>query len=183
MIEQKKLIMMGIIGTPHGIKGEVRIKSFAEDPFALSRYHPLYDDKGKNVTIVSLRLHKTQLIAQIDGVTNRDAAQKLQGMQLFVERQSLDDDLDEDEFYQTDLIGFRVIALDAQGKDETIGRISAFFNFGAGDLVEIKNEAGKSWLVPFSRAAVPLIDKKQEIIRLDRLAAGLVAGEEDIARQ
>jgi len=167
----KKSILMSVITSPHGLKGEVQIKSFSDDPFALSRYQTLYDEKGKIFRIMSLRLHKAKIVAHIDGVTNRNEAEELAGRQLFVDRQSLDDDLDSDEFYQSDLLGFR--AVDAQAGHE-IGRISGFFNFGAGDLVEISAASGKSWLIPFSRAAVPVIDREQETMRIDAQAAGLV---------
>jgi len=164
---------MGVIGAPHGIKGAVRIKSFAEDPLSLMHYQPLYDDRGQVLKILSLRLQKTWLIAHIDGVKNRNEAQALQGIKLFVDRQSLYNDLKNDEFYQSDLLGFRAVAIEG----EVIGNISGFFNFGAGDLVEISDEDGKSWLIPFSHAAVPVIDENKRQIEVDRLAAGLIEEE------
>jgi len=174
MIQQQKSILMAVIGAAHGLKGEVRIKSFSDDPFALSRYHVFYDNEGRKFRILNLRQHKAQIIAQIEGVTNRDGAQLLRGVQLFVDRQFFDDDLEEDEFYQADLIGFHALTFDGTDMGEEIGHISGFFNFGAGDLVEISDKKGKSWLVPFSHMAVPVIDKDKRQIGVDRLAAGLV---------
>jgi len=178
MTEQKLKILMGIIVAPQGIKGEVRIKSFSDDPLALSQYQPLYDEGGRQFKILRLRLHKTRLIAQFDGVTSRNAAEDLTGVKLFVDRQALDDDLEEDEFYQSDLLGFRAFLLNEQGLREEIGHITAFFNFGAGDLVEVSNEGGKSWLIPFTRAAVPVIDSANQQIDIDAEAAGLIESDE-----
>jgi len=182
MTEPKNKILMGVIAAPHGIKGEVRIKSFSDDPLSLSRYQPLYNEVGREVKILKLRLDKTKLIAQIDGVTDRNEAQELQGMRLFIDRQALDDDLEEDEFYQADLLGFRVVVRDeqgmGQGREEEIGHISGFFNFGAGDLIEVRATSGKSWLIPFSRAAVPVIDKLNQKMEIEPQAAGLVESEE-----
>jgi len=180
MTVSKNKILMGVIAAPHGIKGEVRIKSFSDDPLSLSRYQPLYNETGREVKILKLRLDKTKLIAQIDRVTDRNEARELQGTQLFVDRQALDDDLEEDEFYQADLLGFRAVVRDEQGQGEEIGRISGFFNFGAGDLVEVRAESGKSWLIPFSRAAVPVIDKLNQQIEIDEQAAGLIDNEENL---
>jgi len=171
----KKSILIGVIGAPHGIKGELRITSFSDDPYRLSHYQPLYDAQGREFKILSLRLHKTKIIAQIEGIANRDAAQALTGTELYVDRESLEEDLEEDEFYQSDLLGFSVMVL-AEGELEArreIGHVSAFFNFGAGDLLEVSNDMGESWLIPFSRAAVPIIDKQQLIMHIDAHAAGL----------
>jgi len=168
----KKSILIGVIGAPHGIKGELRITSFSDDPSRLGHYQPLYDEQGRQFKILTLRLHQSKLIAQIEGVKNRDEAQALTGIQLFVERDKLDDDLERDEFYQSDLLGFRVVA--TTDKQDLIGHISGFFNFGAGDLVEIRNDKGGSWFIPFSRAAVPVIDEQQRQIEVDKVAAGLV---------
>jgi len=177
MIKEKKSILMGVIGAAHGIKGEVRIKSFSDDPFALIRYAPIYDALGRHFTILNLRLHKTRLIAQIEGIKTREEAQALRDTELFVDRQSFDDDLEEDEFYQTDLLGFAAFALEEDGQEaKQIGHVSAFFNFGAGDLVEISNDAGVSWLVPFTHEAVPVIDRQKKSLHINRQAAGLVEG-------
>jgi len=167
----KKSILMAIIGSPHGIKGELHIKSFSDDPFALRDYPPLYDTQGRQFKIVKLRAHKTRLIGQIEGVTSREAAQNLQGVELFIDRDNFYEDLDDDEFYQTDLLGFRVY--DIKCKRE-LGTVSGFFNFGAGDLVEIREQAGKSWLIPFTHAAVPVIDEEKGEVGIDSQAAGLV---------
>jgi len=170
----KKSILIGVIGAPHGIKGELRITSFSDDPYRLSHYQPLYDAQGRQFKILSLRLHKAKLIAQIEGVASRDAAQTLTGTELFVDRENLDDDLEEDEFYQSDLLGFSVVILAEKGQEtKEIGHVSAFFNFGAGDLVEVSSDRGESWLIPFSRAAVPIIDKQQLVMHIDAHAAGL----------
>jgi len=171
MSKLQKPVLMAVIGSAHGTTGEVRVKTFTGDPLALGRYGLLYDQAGRAYGIKSLRLHKTVVVVRFDGVDTRSAAEALNGTQLFVDRSQLPDDLDDDEFYQEDLIGFKVCTADG----DEMGHIRAFFNFGGGDLVELALTGGKNQLIPFSKAAVPEIDMAAGRIVVDPLAAGLAA--------
>ena len=146
---------MGRIGAAHGIKGEVRIVSFTEEPLALLDYGPLVTNKpGLVVEILSARATTNVLVARIKDVGDRSAAEKLNGVELFVDRDKLPPPTDDDDFYHADLIG-----LDVRLSDGTvIGQVTAIPNFGAGDLLEVRDvRSGDTFLFPFTKAVVPEI--------------------------
>ena len=146
---------MGRIGAAHGIKGEVRIVSFTEEPLALLDYGPLVTNKpGLVVEILSARATTNVLVARIKDVGDRSAAEKLNGVELFVDRDKLPPPTDDDDFYHADLIG-----LDVRLSDGTvIGQVTAIPNFGAGDLIEVRDaRSGDTYLYPFTKAVVPEI--------------------------
>ncbi len=148
-------LLMGRIGAAHGIGGEVRIQSFTATPLALLDYGPFdTDTPGLVIAIVSARATPTVLVARLEGVGDRTAAEKLNGVALYVPRDRLPPTEDEDDFYHADLIG-----LEARLADGTVlGRVAALPNYGASDLIEIRNaQSGDSFLYPFTRAVVPEI--------------------------
>ena len=80
-------LLMGRIGAAHGIKGEVRIQSFTEDPLALLDYGPLATNKpGLTIEILEARTTTNVLVARLKGVGDRNAAEKLNGVELFIDR-------------------------------------------------------------------------------------------------
>lgn len=152
-------IFLGQIGAAHGIKGAVRIATHTQDPEAIGSYGPLLTDRdGLTITISKLRLHKNVVVAHIKGISDRNAAELLNGVSLFIERDRLPEPEDEDEFYHADLIGL-------EARLETgvvIGTVIALPNFGAGDLIEIRNPtSGETYLYPFTKAVVPTINFEQ----------------------
>jgi 16S rRNA processing protein RimM len=165
---------MAVIGAAHGIKGEVRVRTFTADPAALGGYGPLHDEAGTALTVLSVRPAKEVSIVSFKGIETREAAEALNGIALFIDRSALPADLDEEEFYHADLIGLEV-------RDETgaeIGAISAIHDFGAGDMLEVKRKGGPSVMIPFTRAAVPEVAVSEGFVGIDSVAAGLVAEEE-----
>ena len=169
-------IQLAVIGAAHGIRGEVRVKTFTDDPLAIADYGQLYDAQGKAYEVLEARSAKTVVVVRFKGINDRNAAEALNGTELYIDRSQLsDDDLDEDEFFQTDLIGLE--ALDADGK--SYGVVSAVFDFGGGDLIELSLKGKRPMLIPFTEAAVPEIDFEAETIRVDPHAAGLIADEDD----
>lgn len=148
------LILLGVIGAAHGIKGEVRIKTFTGDPLAIAAYGPLVDEAGRRYEISEARAAKEVVVARLKGVVSREAAEALNGVNLFVTRDKLPDSDDEDEFLQADLIGCQVIAPDGA----VLGSVTAVANYGAGDLLDIATPDGRSILMPFTKAFTPRID-------------------------
>ena len=147
-------ICLGVITGAHGVKGRVRIKSFTAEPEAIARYGPLSDERGERRLMIEVTgVSKVTLLAAIEGVDDRDAAEALRGTRLYVERAALPEPADE-EFYQADLIGLTAMRRDGG----TLGKVVAVHDFGAGASLEIEDEAGKTMLVPFTTAAVPQID-------------------------
>jgi 16S rRNA processing protein RimM len=152
----EKRILAGRIGAAHGVKGEVRLRSFTADPQAIGTYGPLSDAQGRRqFEIVALRpLNDALLIVRFAGVATREEAEALNGIDLYVARAVLPTTAKE-EFYHADLIG--LAAHNPAG--ERIGRVTGVLNFGGGDILEVEPaDGGETLLVPFTKEAVPSID-------------------------
>ncbi|AVX02875.1 ribosome maturation factor RimM [Maritalea myrionectae] len=149
------LVLMGQIGAAHGIKGEVRIKSFTENPLDLAAYSPLLTNRAnQTITIKKARLQKNMLVAVLEESKSRNDAEALNGTKLYVPRESLPQTEDEDEFYYTDLIGLKARTPDG----EELGSVAAVQNYGAGDVLEIRPAKGPTDLYPFTKQSVPTIN-------------------------
>jgi 16S rRNA processing protein RimM len=149
-----KRLCLGIVTGPHGVRGAVRVKSFTEDPAAIGAYGPLSDAAGTRHFALTVRgLGKGVVLAELEGVADRDAAEALRGLHLYVDRERLPP-ADADEFYQADLIGLPVVLADGK----PLGRVAALHDYGAGQSLEITGVAGEAILVPFTKAAVPVVD-------------------------
>ena len=148
-------ILLGQFGAAHGIRGEIRVNAYTQDPLGLADYGPLTLADGRRVEIVNLRPQGDAIIARVKGVADRNAAEALRNQKLFVDRSVLPPLDEEEDFYLADLIG-----LAAELEDGTaFGRILAVPNFGAGDLLEIEPAGGgRSFYLPFTRAVAPLVD-------------------------
>jgi 16S rRNA processing protein RimM len=148
-------ICVAQIGGPHGIRGEVKLKSFTADPMAVSEYGPLENEDGSaSFALEALRPAKGHLIARLRGVEDRSAAERLTNLKLFVPRERLPRTA-ADEFYHADLIGLS--AFDAEGNQ--LGTVVGVHDFGAGDILELKPMAGgPTIMLPFTLAFVPSID-------------------------
>jgi 16S rRNA processing protein RimM len=148
-------ICLGQIGAAHGVRGEVRLRSFTADPEAIAGYGPLETDDGRIFEIESLRPASGHFVATFAGISSRSAAEKLVNIKLYVPRERLPEPAADDEFYHADLVGLAVV--DRAGLE--IGSVVAVHNFGAGDLIELRlNASNKTELVPFDEATVPEID-------------------------
>src|SRR5436190_8280671 len=142
------------IGAAHGVRGEVRLKAFTEDPLGVTRYGALEAEDGRRIEIEAVRPAKDILVARLKGVADRNAAEALTNLRLYVAREKLPKP-EADEFYYADLVG--LAAHTASG--EAFGTVKAVHNFGAGDLLEIEPAGGgATLLLPFSEATVPAID-------------------------
>lgn len=164
-----KKICVARIGAAHGVKGEVRLWPFTEDPLALKGYGPLETaDGARRFEITALRAAKDHLVARFAGIDTRDAAEALNGLELHVPRARLPAPAP-GEFYHADLIGLAA----RSPKGASLGRIVAVHNFGAGDILELKPaDGGASLLLPFSDAVAPIVDVAGGTIVVDLPAAG-----------
>ncbi len=169
-------ILMAVVGAAHGIKGELRVKTFTGDPMALGAYGPLFSSDGRAFEITAIRPANTVLVVRFKHVSSREQAEAMTGTELFVDRAALPDSGEDGEFYHADLIGLEV--RDEAG--EPVGTVTAVENFGGGDILELAIGGRKGVLIPFTRDAVPEVDLKARFIRIESVAAGLVDdGEED----
>ncbi len=150
-----RLIVVGVVKGAHGVRGDVRVKPFTEDPNACFDYGPLLDADGDIlIEPVSARPAKDHFIVRPTRTRQKEEWDALKGAKLYVPREAFDAP-DDDEFYIEDLVGLQVVS---EG-GEPIGRIKAVQDYGAGDLLEIApKQGGKSVLVPFSRETTPDIN-------------------------
>lgn len=173
MTKPQNPVQMAVIGAAHGIKGELRVKTFTGEPLALADYGPLYARDGRAFQIIDIRPANTVVVVRFKGVADRNTAEALAGTELFVDRSMLPDDGEEDEFYHADLVGLEV-------RDDTgaIGKVVAVHNFGGGDILDVTLAGRKGVLIPFTQAAVPEVSIADAFIRIDLAAAGLVEDED-----
>ncbi len=142
------------IGAAHGVRGAVKLWTFTEDPFAVEGYGPLSTKDGtRHFEVANAREAKDHLVVTFKGITTRNEAERLNGIELYVSRDKLPA-TEDDEYYHTDLIGLAAVTT----TDEPLGRVVAIHNFGAGDIIEIAPPNGATMLLPFSNAVVPTVD-------------------------
>jgi 16S rRNA processing protein RimM len=152
---ERDRILLGRIAGAHGIRGEVIIHAYTEPPENVAAYGPLFDKSGaRTFKIEGARAQAKGVVARLVGVADRNAAEALKGVELYVERDRLPPAA-EGEYYHADLIG--LTAVDAEGR--RVGEIVAVQNYGAGDLLEVRlTGRGQTELIPFTDAAVPEVD-------------------------
>ncbi|MBN9061432.1 MAG: 16S rRNA processing protein RimM [Rhizobiales bacterium 65-9] len=154
----EKRILLGEFGRAQGLRGEVRIKSHTGDPMSIARYAPLTDESGERIfRILSARPHQNDMIvARLDGVNDRTAAEALARLKIFAPRSALDSEpLGEGEFLQSDLIGLSARLVDGR----EVGQVAGIENYGAGDLLAIAIKGRREpALLPFSDDFAPQID-------------------------
>ena len=147
-------ICVARIGAAHGVRGEVKLWPFTEDPMAVIDYGPLSTKDGaRQFEVVRARVAKDHLVAVVKGIATREDAERVNGLELYIARDRLPP-TGAGEYYHADLIGLR--AIDAAGAD--IGKVLAVHNFGAGDIIEIAPPSGPTLLLPFTDAVVPTVD-------------------------
>ena len=147
-------ICVARIGAAHGVRGEVKLWPFTEDPMAVIDYGPLSTKDGaRQFEVVRARVAKDHLVAVLKGIATREDAERVNGLELYIARDRLPP-TEAGEYYHADLIGLR--AIDAAGAD--IGKVLAVHNFGAGDIIEIAPPSGPTLLLPFTDAVVPTVD-------------------------
>ena len=148
------LVCLGAIAGAHGVKGLVRLKSFTARAQDIAAYGPLQDPSGtRRFELALVGTSRGAPIARINGVDDRNAAERLKGEKLYVARDRLPP-TEAGEFYQADLIGLTATREDGA----PLGRIVAVHDFGGGPNLEIAPASGDSVMVPFTAAIVPVVD-------------------------
>jgi len=163
-------ICVARIGAAHGVRGAVKLWTFTEDPLAVKRYGPLTSKDGaRQFEVTDAREAGDHLVATLKGISTREDAERLNGIELYVAREKLPE-TDEDEYYHADLIGLAAVT----AANEPIGRVIAIHNFGAGDIIEIAPAQGASMLLPFTNATVPTVDlvNGRVVVELPRVIEG-----------
>ena len=136
------------------MRGEVKIKSFTDNPRAIGRYGPVEDESGARRFKLTVRGEtKGLVIARLDGIADRDQAEALKGLRLYVPRDKLPKPR-RGEWYVADLVG--LAAVDTGGAP--LGKVRSVQNFGAGDVIELEGTDGTTEFLPFTKAVVPEVD-------------------------
>jgi len=153
-------ILLGVVIGAQGLKGEVKVKTFTQNPGQLGAYGPLHAKDGRKFAIRVLRTARADIVvARIEGVGDRNAAEALKGVELFVDRGALPPP-EADEFYHADIIGLSVF----DAEDRLLGTVSGLHNFGAGDVIAIAQADGNDLLLPFTRDVVAVVDLNEKRI-------------------
>ncbi len=158
---------MGALKGAHGVRGEVKVKSFTDDPASMFKHGPLTDADGVQLFVPkSVRRAKDHFIVKAEPHREKEAWDALKGTKLYLPRASFPPP-DTDEFYIEDLIGLTALS----DPDTPVGTVRAIQNFGAGDLIEITPiAAGPTVLVPFSLHDVPQIDMANRTVFVEDFA-------------
>lgn len=162
MSTQKKLHIADI-RTAHGIRGLVKIAIYLEDAKDIENYNPVQGSDGKSYTVILKNSLKGEWLAEVNGIADRNQAELLRGIELFIDRDQLPE-TDGDEIYLEDLVGCD--AINTEG--HKIGEIISVDNFGASDLIEIKPiDGSKTYYLPIAEPFVQDIDVEQKIVVVD----------------
>ncbi len=160
-MSSKKILIAKIL-TAHGVRGFVKLRTFLEDPSDIEAYMPC-DSKGRGYKITLKNPVKGDWVASIDGITDRDDAEKLRGFELFIDRDELPE-TEDGEIYIEDLVGLTCV--DKLGT--VLGKIIDFQNFGAGDLIEVQPASGdKTYYLPMVEPYVGEFDLEQGTIIIE----------------
>lgn len=155
-------ICVGVIMGAHGVRGEVRLRSFTDDSNAIFSYKPVTDEEEKRVFAPKRKgAMKDHFIASLKGVTNREEAEALRGTKLYVDRSVLPS-AGKGEYYEADLVGLAVKTSDGK----TLGKVLALHDFGAGAFLEIEPVKGKNFMLPFTDDFVPVVDVAKGFVQI-----------------
>jgi len=168
-------VCVGVIVGAHGIRGEVRVKCFTDQPQDIGGYGPVQDESGQRRFKLRVKgVSKGLALVALNGVVDRNQAEALKGIKLYVDRSFLPA-LDEDEFLVGDLVGCNAVS----PAGEPLGTVSNVYDFGAGEVLEIVGKVG-AIMVPFTRAAVPQVDIGVKlVVVVPPVFAPVEAGEQD----
>ena len=154
-------LCVGIIMGARGVRGSLKVKSFTEVPKDILSYGPLLDAKGKVLEFSYVTATPKHLVLNLKDIGSREEAEKLRGIKIFTSRDAFPE-LEEDEYYVSDLIGLAAESLDG----DVLGTVKNIENYGAGDILEIQGE-GQNLMIPFTKACVPHLDFKKKVLVVD----------------
>lgn len=161
-------ICLGAIAGPHGVRGDVNLRSFTAAPEDIAAYGPLTDEAGaRSFAFKVVRVARPGVVvARAPEIRSREAAEALAGVRLFVDRAALPDIAEDDEYYVEDLVGLTAVT----EAGDMLGQVKAAHNFGAGDILEVTTGEGGALFVPFTRAAVPAVLLREGKVTIARAA-------------
>lgn len=165
MVSSNANVLLATIVATKGLKGEVKLKSFTEDPLAITEYD-VFDEQNSHYIITNAYLHKNIVVAKIKGIDSIDDAEKLINKSLYTLRESLPTLEEEDSYYHVDLIGLDVVTT----KNEHFGKITAVFDFGAGDILEILKDNKEKVFISFTKKNVLEVNLAKNYVKIASLS-------------
>jgi 16S rRNA processing protein RimM len=162
-METPRMICIGTVIAAHGIRGDVKILSHTQPTGAVAGYTRFSLKSGQVLQTEHLRIHAQHAIARFSGISTRTQAEALKGENLYVERRCLPP-LPVNEYYHADIIGLTTYDQDA----EVIGTVSALYNFGADDVLEITCPDGRTCMTPLKGSHILLWDVTSGQLRINR---------------
>ena len=160
--EINKRVLMAEIAGPHGLKGEVKLVCYSENPDHLLDFAPLQDNEGRIYTLEYMNPHKAHYIAAFTEIADRTQAEKIKHLKLYIPRDRLPP-LPDGEYYQTDLIGLTM----HDTAQTVLGQVIALQNFGAGELFHLQNDKGQEFFIPHTKDVILKIDLDAGLIVAD----------------
>tara|TARA_B100000686_G_scaffold14136_1_gene13518 strand:+ start:85 stop:585 length:501 start_codon:yes stop_codon:yes gene_type:complete len=159
MKKENNHIIIGAITDKYGLKGLVKVKWFTESIKGLEAYNPIKLSNDKEYFLTVRSQNKGQAICKLENIDDVNEAELLKGEKIYANRSSFPN-LNNKEFYQTDLVGCEVNTLD----NKFVGKVSAVYDFGAGPLLEIGED-----LILFNDNNFPKVNviEKKIFIKLD----------------
>ena len=159
------MVVMGKVVGAQGIQGWVKVQTFTEYLDSLLDYGTWYvgsEQAWRPLEVLEANVHGGKvIIAKLQGVTDRTAAEKCKGLLIAVPRSELPEQ-EEGEYYWSDLIGLTVENL--QG--EVFGTVDSLLETGANDVLVVKGESGEK-LIPFIASVIQHVSLKDKLIRVD----------------
>lgn len=173
-MSEKRVCLGKIVGV-HGIKGEVKVKSYTAVDKDIAAYGTLEDVSGNEHFELKVTGHSKDLLrVKIKGVDDRTLAETLIGKELYAARGVLPELKAEEVYYEADLIGLKVL----DEKNNEVAKVIGFYNFGAGDILEIKLKTGQAEMLPFNKGYVPVINLEEGYIIVASLAMRFLEDDE-----
>ncbi|UQY80504.1 Ribosome maturation factor RimM [Candidatus Hepatincola sp. Av] len=165
MVNSNSYVLLAKIVATKGLKGEVKLKSFTEDPLAIMEYD-IFDEQNNHYTITKAYIHKTIVVAKIAGIDSINDAEKLINKSLYTSKESLPALAEDDSYYHIDLIGLDVFTVNK----EHFGKITAIFDFGAGDILEILQDNQEKVFISFTKKNVLEVNLPKKYITIASLS-------------
>ncbi|MET3811912.1 ribosome maturation factor RimM [Arthrobacter sp. UYEF3] len=152
------------IGKPHGIRGEVTVQVLTDAPgdrFVPGTQFVVEPASAGPLTVESARWNKDILLLAFEQVETRNDAESLRGAKLFIETEELDEDDDDEGWYEHELVG-----LDVRVGDTVVGKVSGLHTLPVQDLLVVTDQDGKEILIPFVEQIVPEVNVADKYVRV-----------------
>lgn len=153
----KQFLEIGKIVSVFGVRGELKVEPWCDDPALITEFDTLYYKSGTPVTVERARVHKGQALIKIKGIDTPEEGVKLRGRVLYMNRNDVE--LEEGVYFQQDLIGLEVI--DSK-TGEAYGRISDVLQTGANDVYEITDSKSDKKYIPAIPDVIDKVDLENE---------------------